>query len=154
MGRKSRDKGARVERALRDELRRIGWEDVIRVPLSGAVKTRNEYQDDVVGRPKGLTRERRFECKARAAGFDAIYAALPPSVVLLAAKVGDDLVAISLNPDTILGADFHYRDIESLTPIEQKAVKLAHKRAKDWIGTSDYLALKQDRKPFIFITKR
>lgn len=154
MGKKSRDKGARVERALRDELRRRGWEDVIRVPLSGAVKTRNEYQDDVVGRPKGLTRERRFECKARATGFDAIYGAMLPNTRLLAAKIGDDLVAISLDPDVLLDGTFHYPDFVGLTKTEQKALHLAHKRAKEWIGGSDYLALKQDRMPFIFITKR
>lgn len=150
MGLRSRSKGARSERQLRDELIRFGWQDVRRVPLSGAVKTSLAYQDDVVGRPPGWGSEIRFENKARATGFDTIYDLLPPSVEHIAfADEHQRCVVLSLNPNVAIA-------IHSFTPISQfdaktqKVLKQIVKKCVDWIGQAQVLSLKQDRKPFIF----
>lgn len=151
-GRHSRNKGARSERALRDELIRHGWQDVRRVPLSGAVKTSLAYQDDVVGTaPNG--KELRFENKARAAGFDSIYALLPPSVDKLCFADGHELVVLTLDPNKMLESA-SFPDITTFDPKVQKALRSVVKKCRDWIGNAEVLSLKQDRRPFIYIRYR
>jgi Holliday junction resolvase len=154
-GKHSRDKGARSERQLRDELRRHGWTDVVRVPLSGAVKSRNEYQDDVAGRPPGWATEIRFENKARRAGFDKIYTLVPPSVDYVAFNdmVNGGAAVISLDPNKILdvASRVGLRDISTFDPKVQKVLRNVLKKCRDWIGNAQVLSLKQDRCPFIFI---
>lgn len=152
-GAHSRNKGARSERQLRDELIRHGWQDVRRVPLSGAVKTSLAYQDDVVGTaPNGA--EVRFENKARATGFEAIYGLLPPSIDVLAFGVYcGPLAIISLNPNLILD---HARDqgVPEITTFDaktQKVMRSVLKKCADWIGNAQVLSLKQDRHPFLYV---
>lgn len=150
MGRSQREKGARSERQLRDELIRHGWSDVVRVPLSGAVKTRDAYQDDVVGRPPGWGSEIRFENKARATGFERIYALLPPSVDYIAFVDEQHRCAvISLNPNLVITAHSFTR-IEDFEPKTQKVMKQIIKKCVDWIGQAQVLSLKQDRMPFLY----
>ena len=150
MGLRSRSKGARSERALRDELIRHGWTDVVRVPLSGAVKTRDAYQDDVVGRPPGWGSEIRFENKARATGFDSIYALLPPSVKFIAfVDEAQRCAVITLDPNVAIQAQ-HFTPIAQFEPNAQKVMKQIIKKCNDWIGQAQILSLKQDRKPFIY----
>lgn len=154
MGKASRDKGARSERALRDELIRHGWSDVVRVPLSGAVKTRPEYQSDVSARPPGYGSEVTFENKARATGFDSIYALVPPSVDRICFAVGNgDLCVVTLDPNKALESAT-FPDITTFPPEQQKVMRSIVKKCRDWIGTAMILSLKQDRKPFIFIRYR
>lgn len=153
-GRMSRNKGARVERALRDELTRHGWEGATRVPLSGAMKTRIEYQSDVTARPPGMGSEVTFECKARAAGFDTIYSLVPPSIEKVCFSVGKgDLCVLTRNPnEAIAGTSFS--DITTFTIAQQKVMRQIVKKCQDWIGTAMILALKQDRLPFLYIRYR
>lgn len=153
-GKHSRNKGARSERQLRDELIRHGWSDVVRVPLSGAVKTREEYQDDVSGRPPGWATEIRFENKARRAGFDKVYALLPPSVQYLSFSIsGGPCAIISLSPMPMLDVASRYPmpDISTYDAKTQKVLRWVVKKCEEWIGNAQVLSLKQDRKPFIFI---
>lgn len=151
-GKASRDKGARSERALRDELLRQGWRDVRRVPLSGAVKTSLAYQDDVVGTaPDG--KEYRFENKARATGFDAIYALVPPGVTLAFHDEKMNIITMSLDPNAILGAAQN-QSLPFLGVFEkktQRAMRSVIKKCDDWLGNAHILSLKQDRMPFLFI---
>lgn len=151
-GKASRDKGARSERALRDELLRQGWQDVRRVPLSGAVKTALAYQDDVVGTaPDG--KEYRFENKARATGFDAIYALVPPGVTVAFHDEKMNVVVMSLDPNAVLEAakqqSLPFLGVFEAKP--QRAMRSVIKKCEDWIGNAHILSLKQDRMPFLFI---
>ncbi len=77
-GRRSRDKGARLERDARDALREIGFE-VVKVPLSGALPT--HPGDLIVTLPDG--QELIVECKGRADGFKQDYQWLDGASVLL-----------------------------------------------------------------------
>lgn len=148
-GKMSRDKGARSERALRDELLRQGWRDVRRVPLSGAVKTNLAYQDDVVGTaPDG--KEYRFENKARATGFDSIYALLAEKSTISVAFPEGQGVSISLDPNAAIALHTHL-DLGYFGLPAAKVLKSVRKKCLDWIGNAQVLSLKQDRKPFIYI---
>lgn len=153
-GRHSRQKGARSERQLRDELIRHGWSDVVRVPLSGAVKTRQAYQDDVVGRPPGWGSEIRFENKARATGFESIYALVPLSVPVLGFSTPDGkIVVLSLDPNKVLDVANRQSvtDISLYTPAQQKVMRQIIKKCEQWIGGAQILSLRQDRMPFLYI---
>lgn len=150
MGKASRDKGARSERALRDELIRHGWSDVRRVPLSGAVKTSIAYQDDVVGTaPNG--KEYRFENKARATGFDAYYRLLPreTSVHSVALESGA-CFTIALDPNVCI-APATFLSVSEFEVAYQKAFHSIEKKCRNWIGNAEILSLKQDRKPFLYV---
>jgi hypothetical protein len=153
MGKMSRDKGARSERQLRDELIRHGWTDVVRVPLSGAVKSRNAYQDDVVGvAPDG--KEYRFENKARATGFDPIYKILPRETSLQAVFLeSGEMLTLAVDPNVAI-SDVRYLSISEFDKEHQRVFRSVAKKCRDWIGNAEILSLKQDRKPFIFIRFR
>lgn len=154
MGKMSRDKGARVERALRDELTRHGWEGATRVPLSGAMKTRVEYQSDVTARPPGHKSEVTLECKARAKGFEAIYALIPRDQNKICFSVGTgDLCVVTLDPNVAIESA-SFPDITAFTPEQQKVMRSVVKKCRDWIGTAMILALKQDRMPFLYVRHR
>jgi hypothetical protein len=150
-GRHSRNKGSRSERALRDELIRRNWTDVVRVPLSGAVKTRDAYQDDVVGRPPGWGSEVRFENKARATGFSSIYELLPPSVKFISfVDEQQRCVVMSLDPNEAIRNQF-FSPISNFDPKTQKILRQVIRKCENWIGQAQILSLKQDRLPFLFI---
>lgn len=154
MAKFSRDKGARVERALRDELTRHGWEGATRVPLSGAMKTRVEYQSDVTARPPGFGSEVTFECKARAKGFESIYALLPIGTTKVCFSVNEgDLCIVTFDPDLAIESAT-FPDITTFPPEQQKVMRSIVKKCRDWIGTAMILALKQDRHPFCYIRYR
>ncbi len=151
MGKFSRDKGARMERALRDELQRLGWGDVLRVPLSGAMQG---YKGDVVGRPPGSKAEIDFELKARATGFDSIYSILPAGIDHLCFFGDDgDCVALTLDVSKCVNPST-FADINTYPPKTQKIMRQVIKKCRDWIGEAQILALKQDRKPFIYARYR
>lgn len=153
-GRHSRNKGARSERQLRDELIRHGWLDVRRVPLSGAVKTSLAYQDDVVGTAPD-TLEYRFENKARAKGFESIYKILPREDSRQAvAMEGGELLVIALDPNVVIGRDLQHLSISEFDAFHQKVFRSISKKCRDWIGNAEILSLKQDRCPFIYIRYR
>ena len=150
-GRHSRNKGARSERALRDELIRHRWSDVVRVPLSGAIKTRAQYQDDVVGRPPGWGSEVRFENKARATGFDSIYTVLSKNNNQLSVSLeSGECLNISLDPTVCVSVtSFNRQDTFDTSTL--KVLNQVAKKCRDWIGNAQVLSLKQDRRPFIYV---
>lgn len=152
-GRHSRNKGARSERALRDELIRHGWSEVRRVPLSGAVKTSEAYQDDVVGRPPGYGTEIRFENKARARGFEAYYDLVPLGVTKRCFTVDDSLFVVTLNPNVALEQS-HYYDISLSDTKTQKVMRSLAKKCLAWVGNAQIVSLKQDRMPFLYVRVR
>lgn len=153
MGKASRDKGARSERALRDELLRQGWTDVRRVPLSGAVKTSLAYQDDVVGTaPDG--KEYRFENKARAVGFDSIYGMIGYYANRVACALPEGgYVLLSLDPNAVI-EEMAYPPLSWFPDAHQKVLRSVGKKCRDWTGNAQILSLKQDRKPFIYVRFR
>jgi Holliday junction resolvase len=153
-GKHSRNKGARSERQLRDELIRHGWSDVVRVPLSGAVKTRQAYQDDVVGRPPGWGSEIRFENKARATGFDKYYALAPNESVVVSFILEDGTCGVlGLNPTKVLEIT-HFTPVSELALPTQKVIRSLMKKCSEWIGNAQVLSLKQDRMPFLYLRYR
>ena len=77
-GKRSRDKGNRLERLVVNTLRAAG-QDASRVPLSGAAG--GDFQNDIQW--KLATQTLNLECKARAHGFSFLYDNLKPSVPLI-----------------------------------------------------------------------
>jgi hypothetical protein len=88
MGRASRDKGARIERALVAALQCRGFA-AERVPLSGAVRGR--FSGDVSVPLLGM--DRRIEVKGRANGFARLYGWL---VLVIKADRKEPLVCLPL----------------------------------------------------------
>lgn len=87
MGKASRDKGARFERAVADAF------GGTRVPLSGAVAA---FPGDVVAEIAG--KQRRLECKKRKAGFKQDYGWLRDNyAVVKAADRCDPLITLRLS---------------------------------------------------------
>lgn len=152
-GKASRDKGARSERALRDELIRHGWQNVRRVPLSGAVKTSLAYQDDVVGTaPNG--KEYRFENKARATGFDSYYRLLPREESVQAVYLENgEMLTIALNPNVAV-SEVTFISVSEFDAAHQKAFRSIAKKCRDWIGNAEILSFKQDRLQFLYCRYR
>jgi Holliday junction resolvase len=92
-GRRSRDKGARVERAIVRALQAEGFA-AARVPLSGAAGGR--FAGDVVVPVRG--RDLVVEVKARAAGFRELYGWLDGrDVLMLKADRQEPLVVVRLS---------------------------------------------------------
>lgn len=149
-GKASRDKGARSERALRDELIRQGWLDVRRVPLSGAVKTSAAYQDDVVGTaPNG--KEYRFENKARATGFESIHRILPREGSVHAVMLDNgDCITVALNPNECI-EPVTFLALSEFESSYQKVFRSIGNKCIGWAGNAHILSLKQDRLPFIYV---
>lgn len=152
MGKASRDKGARGERALRDELVRLGWSSVSREGWK-QVRRGQEESDDVIGTaPDGNAYA--FENKARATGFDKIYGMLGHNPIAARPFVLDEVCyTVSLNLEVALNESTFYL-LEHFSPADQKVLRSIAKKCTDWIGNADILSLKQDRKPFIFIRVR
>lgn len=79
VGKFSRDKGARIERAMVDLFKAAGF-NAQRVPLSGAA--RGGFKGDVSIDPL-LGERRRLEVKGRASGFGQIYNWLSDNYALI-----------------------------------------------------------------------
>lgn len=101
MGKKSRDKGNRVERQIVDILRGSGFADAQRVPLSGAAL--GAFAGDV-----SLTvceENWRGEVKCRADGFGRLYAWLQPvRFLVVKADRRDPLIVMRLSDAARIGA--------------------------------------------------
>lgn len=101
MGKFSRDKGNRVERLIVDILKRSGFHDAQRVPLSGAAH--GAFAGDV---SLSVCEENwRGEVKCRAAGFATIYGWLAPvRFLVLKADNKDPLIVMRLSDAARIGA--------------------------------------------------
>ncbi len=156
MGKASRDKGARVERALVEELKtKYGWTQVFRVPLSGASQG---FKGDVVATPTGLTAHRNFEVKSRAKAFKRVYDLLRKHRVADRGEISfqasdGTCVVASFHPDPMFISASNFRFPPS-SGFQDKTDRLAMQylaKCREWLGKSDVLVLKGDREPFVYI---
>lgn len=149
MGRASRDKGSRAERALVAELERHGWSDAFRVPLSGAAQG---FKGDVHARPPGWGTKLVFENKARAKGFEKFYRLAQAYGGTTRVTTGDLECVISLDPENIVpGVVKEYRWFHSFPKEQHKDILSLFALKAKWLGDADVLTLKQDRNPFLYI---
>jgi Holliday junction resolvase len=149
MGAYSRNKGKRVERALVEELKRNGWGEVSREGWK-QVRFGSSEAPDVRARPPGWGTAISFECKARAAGFDAFYGLLTKTKVLRFTD-GHTECAVSHDPNEVWEFCGYYVQASEFMCDNEKALYKLLDLKKKWLGNADVLVLKQDRKPFIFI---
>lgn len=144
MGRFSRQKGYRVERALVDYLNEEGW-DAKRMPLSGMAKG---FKGDVLA-VKG-NKSIRFEVKARASEFKAIYALLDNSGGSLGIYEDGLVVYASYFLNHAQTSNLWVPTIEVATKSEKRTRRKLRNMYK-LLGESDILVLKGDRKPWVFV---
>ena len=140
MGRSQRQKGSRVERLLRDELRKHGFE-ADRAPLSGAAQG---FKGDVRGVKDGRTFT--FEVKARATAFKTIYDLFNDfhEEGVLRMMVGRELIIIANS----------FAGTQTVTGTYQEAQgRLANRilNLRKLLGEAQILAIKGDREPFLYL---
>lgn len=151
-GKKSRDKGSRVERLLVDTLKKLGWVDVYRVPFSGMMAG---FKADVVGHPNQGAPEIKIEVKARRDSFGLIYALADGHNNKRGVGSWDEkagfFVSYSIG-DLIDGAGSKELPFARTytSKNDQRAIK-AVLRMREWLGEASILAIKQDHKPFLYI---
>lgn len=139
-GRFSRQKGVRGELALRDYLLANEFEDAFRVPLSGAMA---HYKGDVIGFRNGV--QHLFELKCRKDLFLWVYAYLDQKGPRTFSLDGA-LVAIDYSLDSVAAATSYDHLPVEFTKTGKRIVKL-----RDFVGESEYLVLKCDRRPYVFV---
>ena len=153
-GRFSRQKGIRNELKLRDEFRKLGYES-LRIPLSGA---QAGYKGDVKFCKDGKTLI--AECKARKCSFTKLYSYLAqmgtPSLAgkekvlpLILDVDGSRLCVYSQDLKSVLEYNGSYWAKPTLKDFQAMVRKLTNLRKL--VGDCDILAVKDDRKPFLFI---
>lgn len=140
----------RGEYTLRDFMRQLGYE-AVRVPLSGASEG---YKGDVVATKDGLTLT--LELKCRKSAFSKIYwlaaqQQLPHGFVLQNHR----LVTISNQPEKV---ETFERVETALMRIDASSRKMLVRalaqvaNLEKLKGDCDYLVIKDDRKPLLFIS--
>lgn len=152
----SRDKGARNERLLVKHLREKGYK-ATRVPLSGAAEG---YKGDVALEIPSKHECYKVEVKTRRSSFARIYELYKQmqNTNVSALNSGaqtfvydGDLVAISDDVEHALRAwTYHpYKDYSLDKTWERTFRKV--RNMKSLLGEADILAIKDDRKPWLFI---
>lgn len=149
MGKFSRDKGARIERLVRDEFRKAGF-SCNRIPLSGAMEG---FPGDLVANAPGLAKPFTVECKGRKCSFgslyEALYASEPTAIIVGELEVPNSAIAVmSKNIDVVLNY------MGSFNSPDTKAEKRAARKLRGLrklVGTCDILVVKDDRKSPIYI---
>lgn len=168
MSKMSRNKGARVERALRDDLIRHGWSDASREGWKQVRGGAIDSGDVVAKTPSG--NEKWFECKARAKAFQRVYALMNKHRVFDRGTLSWSLpsgrcVIVAYNPTelTKLASEYSFPGVDLFQDKEDKRVmrqiaafKETHLMKKNKEGKlvdiqADYLAIKGDREPFAYI---
>lgn len=151
MGKFSRRKGIRHEYGVRDLVRKEGMQ-AHRVPASGAAQG---FKGDIQVEHNG--RKFTLEVKARKDQFSRIYSAYDSLNVdgKLNFFLGDkpDALCVSIT-DTLskqLENNAHYKP-GSAFPAEHIAGLVQASRTKKMLGTSDFLVLHVDRKPYLFVS--
>lgn len=146
MGKFSRDKGKRNELLLVHYLRSIHF-NAVRVPLSGACAG---YESDVVATRDNVSYS--FELKARKDLFKSIYETVFEPVVRFSnyADNGRPLIAIGTDLDQVNDRNYPVYDTIIPKSKESKVYKRLVTLHK-WKGKADFLVLKDDRKPFLFV---
>lgn len=151
-GAMSRRKGSRVERLLRDVLRAQGYE-ADRVPLSGASQG---FKGDVRFTKGGETKI--AEVKARKDAFKSVYEFFDSHVKTQSPYgtlqesyrfvTAGTLVTIGDNMSDVLTAAGLY------TPVHETRVTKKILGMQKWLGGADVLVIKDNGKPFLFLTFR
>ena len=151
-----RNKGARVERLLVQYLTLKKYR-AKRVPLSGSA---SGFKSDVVMLDEDGNIEIKIECKARAKDFDKIYAIA--DVVLSGGEPTWDftlngvLVRMTYEFDALYKQDdIIYRDVTGIglhANNKRTFTKIINMRKL--LGEASILAIKGDRKPFLFFHYR
>lgn len=141
-GRMSRNKGKRLEYAIRDHLRSLGFPDAVRVPLSGASEG---FKGDVLytdHQGKKIT----IEAKSRKAGFTTLYKKFVNTVI-----EHPDLGGISVyNFEEINAYSLNYiacSVIEDLTPREEGIFNTLYLLKQE----ADMLIVKDNNKPMLLV---
>lgn len=150
-GKRSRDKGARRERELVHYLQ--GCEiPAKRVPLSGAARG---FKADVIATVDGV--EYKIEVKSRAKDYDRIYELFDS--IEENDEVGftaeHQFVFISLDFKQAVGNSFIFTPVSRFN-LAKKFARTVNKilRMRELLGEADLLAIKADRKPWLFIVYR
>lgn len=147
-GRASRQKGMRGEYGLRDYFRARGWKSD-RVPSSGAAEG---FKGDVVLEKEG--KRLVAELKVRESEFKSIYAKFHQGMTDYGCVVRD-LGAMG----AVLSYDFDKIGYTPGSPLQMLALRtdILDRTDKKLLGlhkfvkTCDFLVIKIDRRPFIFI---
>lgn len=138
----SRQKGMREERALVQHLKDLGYDDALRVPLSGASKG---FKFDVLAYKEG--REISFELKTRKDGYNWLYKFLEGADTLRFSYEGS-CVSIAKTPQEAeaVGTDNPFFMASESSRIHSRILKLKNLK-KD----ADFLVVKSNNKSRLFL---
>jgi hypothetical protein len=137
---RSKAKGSRVEYEVRDYFRSIGF-TADRVPASGAAQG---FKGDVrVISPTG--HEFVVEVKARKDLFKLIYAYLDNISMPLSVSFKGSLIDVSYDFKDLCDREYYPEILDTSRDLD-RILKL-----RKFIQTCDYLVIKGDRKPLVFI---
>ncbi len=154
MGKSQKTKGRDQEYVLRDHLRMEGWESE-RVPMSGAS---SQMKGDVWA--KKADRRILFEMKSRKDSFKRIYElyyatikATQSDVFAVAMPCGARYcVTMSSSLDSVLaGAEVHEIAHNHCMYKKYKRTFGKISNLEKLLGTAEILAIKDDRKPLLFL---
>jgi hypothetical protein len=141
-GRSSKGKGSRVERVVRDYFRALGYISD-KMPLSGAMKG---YEGDVKITRPGHKPE-LIEVKSRATQFESIYQLMGTNLEVAFAH-GNRLIHMSYHFENLLKTEVYFSTLGhvSTNRVMDKILKM-----EEYLKGSDYLVIKGDYKPLLFI---
>lgn len=143
-GRSSRSKGSRGEYAVRDYFRALGYE-ADRVPSSGAAQG---FKGDVKIQRPGHEPE-IIEVKSRAKQFHTLYQLIGDQLGICFNHLGV-LVQMSYHFTDLLKSDILFRNIDT----QDKGIKRTLDKIlkmREYLKGADYLVVKDDFRPLIFI---
>lgn len=145
-GKFSRDKGSREERALVYELNKLGYQNVRRVPLSGASKG---FKFDVLAE-EGANGAGpiSFELKTRRCSYGWVYGLLQGAEVVRLAAPGLGCVSLGYDPRAVGEVGFNSPFAANAVP--EKTLKRLFKLQELKQG-ADYLVLKDNRKRRVYL---
>lgn len=154
-GRYSRNKGKRTEYTVIDYFRQLGY-TAFRVPLSGSAQ--GDKGDIKIEIPNSRYGDRPMdakflyaEVKCRAEGFETIYKN-KDKLLLDGIAIDNTLVVVKDNFSDLglLGESvaFNFRNMDDII-IEKTRKKIA--RMKELLKGCDFLIIKSDRKPLLFL---
>lgn len=147
-GKRNRQKGKRVEYLLRNHLRSVGFSNANRVPASGASQG---FKGDVHATFGGKTY--KFEVKSRGKYFNEIYAnynhfrsvvtgfAYETPTGWTTLYISDDILELIKDKESV------GRALDN----KEKKLKTRFENMKKWVKDCDYLVIKQNHKPFLFV---
>jgi hypothetical protein len=142
----SRQKGIRNELLLRDELIKLGYE-ARRIPLSGA---QSGFECDVEFFKNGV--RRTAEVKSRKDSFKLLYRFMAEysnkTQGLILAEDRSLCAAVGFSLEEVMSYVYVFWTMEDRL-VQRTARKLTNLRKV--VGKADVLAVKDDRKPFIYV---